>query len=898
MFSLKINKTIPEDFDCAGYRKYNLDVDNQSDEWLQWHYLVYGEHEKRVYKVNLPADFNVDDYRLLNTDISQQSNEWLEWHYEMYGRDEGRQYCIYRGVHPVQWSCNTLSVVERVEAWSKDALYKQELPTLIDSNTKNAIITFSSKDRNFLSKENRRYLSWISKQWNAELIIYDHALDILTEDQFKQVCSVKSFRPNILSYICKLLCIRKALNDYDKVLWLDDTCIVSPFAQNIFKVVPNNYIGALVIPFSCGLTESVSDFKYLQAHKNVSISDEYYNTGVMVIPSLYKDIFNFENIITHQDLFQSPYPTQAWLNYLTHVNKCNIFDVTCLYNMMPCCLDYSSVNWNTKDISHLHQNLLKYHIVHFTGFHRNRIEFHNKFFHLHQNTFNENITIVVMNFKRPDNIKNYLLPYYTNIPAVERVIVVHCLADSVFDYVSDKVQHVYEWDTDKTHGVFTRYIAARKYATTKCVLFTDDDVIITAKSMSVIYQKWKEDTNTIVGVEGRKLHKNTLVDEYEYKSFAFYGEVDIVLTSCCMTSIDNVVYACEHEHILRDYTTRTKTIWNGEDIFLCLLNVLHYNKPCYAVQVPMHTLNNTDYAISSSKQHTAERTTLINLFCNRFAFKESSTTIFTTPKYYLDNTINRNVVVRCSEGVGNQLRLFLAGTYLVKNGFINSFTQEWVLNNHNNVNFCDFFVVPIGVEVTNTYHQIPKCETITESTFRQMIQQYAPHIPWKVAILESFKYLHVKPCINDYIETFVANNNINNSVGIHARRTCKTAFLNNGSNTNRVLPITNKLITEICNNHSNIFLATDNRETQEYFKNNINSHVVVAANIPSGHEKHCYDIYSNEQVHRYTTDTHTIFDFLILKQCKMFVGSNESSFSLLVYYWRNNTLDYYIHGKL
>jgi len=279
--------------------------------------------------------------------------------------------------------------------------------------------------------------------------------------------------------------------------------------------------------------------------------------------------------------------------------------------MMPCCLYYSSKNWNIDSILDLKDELLKYHIVHFTGFHRKREILHKQFFELQQKMFDENITIVVMNFKRPNNLLQHILPYYDNIPIVDQIVVVHCLEYTTFDYISNKVQHVYEHDTDKEYGVFTRYIAAKKYAKNACILFTDDDVIIPTKTMSMVYQKWKENINRVVGVEGRKVYKNTTSDEYEYKTTAFYGDVDFVLTSCCMTSLDNVEYVCSQEHTMHDYASTTKVKWNGEDIFLGLEVQKKTDLPCYALNSNLINLVNTDHAISKLNNHIQERTSFL-----------------------------------------------------------------------------------------------------------------------------------------------------------------------------------------------------------------------------------------------------------------------------------------------
>jgi len=343
---------------------------------------------------------------------------------------------------------------------------------------------------------------------------------------------------------------------------------------------------------------------------------------------------------------------------------------------------------------------------------------------------------------------------------------------------------------------------------------------------------------------------------------------------------------------MHDYACKTTVKWNGEDIFLGLALVQKHTLKCYAVQSLLINLENDTYAISSHKMHIPERTTFLNLSINRYKITDFFTPIL------ISNTLTKtlstqHLYVRCSEGFGNQLRMLLAGVYLKNNGYILSYTQEWVLSNHNNVNFLDYFEIPKNINIVGNIHT---SNILRECTFRKMIQQYSD-VCWKQALVEAFKYLIVKPHIQIYVDHFVHKYNINNIIGVHARRTCKPALLSNQDNTNRVLPISNKDLLKMVAGHSSLFLATDNKETQQLFIQNTNTNIIVVESIVTGIEV-LQSPYNSKSVVRHTTDLHTVLDFLILKYCNTFIGSNESAFSLLVYYWRNNKQDTYVHGKL
>lgn len=83
---------LPRDFDVEGYREFNPQIANQSDDWLRDHYIKHGQYENKIYRVELPEDFDVDSYRDLNKDISNQSDSWLKVHFFLHGQKEGRSY--------------------------------------------------------------------------------------------------------------------------------------------------------------------------------------------------------------------------------------------------------------------------------------------------------------------------------------------------------------------------------------------------------------------------------------------------------------------------------------------------------------------------------------------------------------------------------------------------------------------------------------------------------------------------------------------------------------------------------------------------------------------------------------------------------------------------------------
>lgn len=92
MDNTKKENTLKNNFNVEGYRRYNPDISDQSNEWLKKHYFEYGNKENRVWKVNLPKDFNLEVYKLANPDLRELSDGCLEKHFVEYGMYENRIY--------------------------------------------------------------------------------------------------------------------------------------------------------------------------------------------------------------------------------------------------------------------------------------------------------------------------------------------------------------------------------------------------------------------------------------------------------------------------------------------------------------------------------------------------------------------------------------------------------------------------------------------------------------------------------------------------------------------------------------------------------------------------------------------------------------------------------------
>jgi hypothetical protein len=258
------------------------------------------------------------------------------------------------------------------------------------------------------------------------------------------------------------------------------------------------------------------------------------------------------------------------------------------------------------------------------------------------------------------------------------------------------------------------------------------------------------------------------------------------------------------------------------------------------------------------------------------------------PRTYLA----QHVYAKCDDGFCNQLRMLLAGEYLVQKNYLQSYTQEWAVSNHNNVNFLDFFEPPKFAQLEN----IPQNKiTRVDGDFCGMTGRYAAQNAnqWSSNLRETFKTLKLRPDIQQTVDEYLQKIDCANVVGIHARRTCKLSANRAFSRATRHLT-NEELLAELTDNDLKVYVATDNRETQEYFKQHLKERCIVYSDILYGAENHCSVEYIREDVTRFTEALHTIIDFYSLLSCKRFIGTESSSFTALIYHLRGVEDDYRI----
>jgi hypothetical protein len=218
-----------------------------------------------------------------------------------------------------------------------------------------------------------------------------------------------------------------------------------------------------------------------------------------------------------------------------------------------------------------------------------------------------------------------------------------------------------------------------------------------------------------------------------------------------------------------------------------------------------------------------------------------------------------SVTIFLTSGLSNRIRTLL--------GFIQVCRKKdlrlvviWIPDATCNGEFLEYFKPIPGVTFVN--HKIEPIHY----TGQAMTETIVTHYGLKQE-KDLYCYLTLHDDLEDAVQNFIQNNQLNKCVGIHVRRTDYT-----GNLIGKILNGTNadKDFCDYIQKYSanrQFFLATDNRDTQEYYIQKYSDRVRFYASIPRSDNL------------RKTTLKNAIIDIYLLSYCKSIKGTYKSSFS-------------------
>jgi hypothetical protein len=123
--------------------------------------------------------------------------------------------------------------------------------------------------------------------------------------------------------------IRDLLAKYERIIYLDCDLIVRPDCPNLFEVVSEDKLGLFNEGQFKDNTRTVMEACRIHNIELEEYAGEYYNTGVMVISRVFRDIFKkpvIEDVYNHFE--------QSYLNVMILYHKAPVFDLTHRFNRM------------------------------------------------------------------------------------------------------------------------------------------------------------------------------------------------------------------------------------------------------------------------------------------------------------------------------------------------------------------------------------------------------------------------------------------------------------------------------------------------------------------------------------------------------------------------------------
>ena len=242
-----------------------------------------------------------------------------------------------------------------------------------------AVLTATSPTRAGLFNSTRAWMMKYASAVEADFISLQMSMPArvtgvvrLHQEQFK--------RGRIDPYVTKLLAIGRLLEvGYERVLWLDDSALVLPGCENLFR--GKMTMGVDVAGFDESSRPTMRSYKvdreYLLNARNLSIpeTEPYLNTGVLLVGQAMREPLQPMAIIQQIELMFSPYPTQCLLSYLlaTMEPRPQVARLPERFNYMGV-EAYDGRPNKTQEFSPERMNALcKQGIVHLTGHYVNRM---------------------------------------------------------------------------------------------------------------------------------------------------------------------------------------------------------------------------------------------------------------------------------------------------------------------------------------------------------------------------------------------------------------------------------------------------------------------------------------------------------------------------------------------
>lgn len=252
---------------------------------------------------------------------------------------------------------------------------------------------------------------------------------------------------------------------------------------------------------------------------------------------------------------------------------------------------------------------------------------------------------------------------------------------------------------------------------------------------------------------------------------------------------------------------------------------------------------------------------IVYITCPNLHIKNSIIPFYERRDNYFPNIEKLDEInILCCSGLSNRIRTIL-GFLEVCNFYSKKLNIIWIKDNTCNGDFLDYFKPIDNVKFLNFSDRI---DYKGQSTIKNIISYYNIR---SVNIKKLYCNIKLNDLLEDKIQDYIKKYDIKNLIGIHVRRTDYTGNfigkLLNGSNED------SEFFEYVSKNSKNnkFFLATDNKKTQDIYKNKYGNKVLY------------YEKIQESDNLRKTSLENAIIDIYILSYCKRIKGTYNSSFT-------------------
>lgn len=203
------------------------------------------------------------------------------------------------------------------------------------------------------------------------------------------------------------------------------------------------------------------------------------------------------------------------------------------------------------------------------------------------NVTNKKITMILLNWKRPHNVRQIINTYFP-FHRIDEIILWNNNPKCKFTIHHRKVKYF----ESENYSTVSRY-AATFFARNNDIMFHDDDLLLKEEQIEKLFEAHLAHPCSIVGCFGRNLEKGAYIKKYSF------GKVDVVLGRVMLfqwSLISNFVKNCPPFHGALE-----------DDILFCLSQ----SKKPVAIYVGAVEELSKKYALSRRPYHIARRQEMI-----------------------------------------------------------------------------------------------------------------------------------------------------------------------------------------------------------------------------------------------------------------------------------------------